>query len=30
MFTADKTGEQMKIALQAADGKAWFGATRPT
>ena len=28
MFTADKTGEQMKIALQAADGKAWFGATR--
>ena len=29
MFTADKTGEQMKIALQAADGKAWFGATPP-
>ena len=29
MFTADKIGEQMKIALRAADGKAWFGATPP-
>ncbi|QID18563.1 cytochrome c1 [Nitrogeniibacter mangrovi] len=29
MFTADKIGEQMKIALRRADGKAWFGAAPP-
>lgn len=29
LFTADKVGEQMKIAMNSADGKAWFGATPP-
>ena len=29
MFTAEKVGEQMKIALRREDGKAWFGAAPP-
>ena len=29
MFTADKVGEQMKIALRREDGKKWFGAAPP-
>jgi ubiquinol-cytochrome c reductase cytochrome c1 subunit len=29
MFTADKVGEPMTIAMQRADGKAWFGAAPP-
>ena len=29
MFTADKVGEQMKIALRRDDGKKWFGAAPP-
>ena len=29
MFTADKVGEQMKIAMSPADAKAWFGALPP-
>lgn len=29
MFTADKVGEQMKIAMQPAEAKAWFGAAPP-
>lgn len=29
MFTADKVGEQMKIAMQPAEAKVWFGAAPP-
>jgi len=29
MFTADKVGEQMKIAMQTAESKVWFGAAPP-
>ena len=29
MFTADKIGEQMKIAMQPSDAKVWFGAAPP-
>ncbi|HEX8986934.1 MAG TPA: cytochrome c1 [Rhodocyclaceae bacterium] len=29
MFTADKVGETMTIAMQRADAKAWFGAAPP-
>src|SRR5574337_281082 len=29
MFTADKIGEQMRIAMQPADAKVWFGAAPP-
>ncbi len=29
MFTAEKVGQPMTIALRPADGKAWFGATPP-
>ncbi|MCX9154926.1 cytochrome c1 [Niveibacterium sp. 24ML] len=29
MFTADKVGEQMKVAIRADEAKAWFGATPP-
>ncbi|MBV1774491.1 cytochrome c1 [Burkholderiaceae bacterium DAT-1] len=29
MFTTDKVGSTMKVAMQAKDGKAWFGATPP-
>lgn len=29
MFTADKVGEPMTVALRAADAKAWFGALPP-
>ena len=29
MFTADKIGETMTIAMQRADAKAWFGAAPP-
>jgi ubiquinol-cytochrome c reductase cytochrome c1 subunit len=29
MFTADKTGELMKISMQRADAKIWFGAAPP-
>lgn len=29
LFTADKVGEPMKIAMQRADAKAWFGAAPP-
>ncbi|MDP2793360.1 MAG: cytochrome c1 [Sulfurisoma sp.] len=29
LFTADKVGEQMTIAMQRADAKAWFGAPPP-
>ncbi|MBS1137557.1 MAG: cytochrome c1, partial [Proteobacteria bacterium] len=28
-FTADKVGEQMKIALRPAEAKEWFGAAPP-
>lgn len=29
MFTADKVGEPMKVAMRAADAKEWFGALPP-
>lgn len=29
LFTADKTGEQMTIAMKRADAKVWFGAAPP-
>ncbi|MEK9720742.1 MAG: cytochrome c1 [Quisquiliibacterium sp.] len=29
LFTADKVGEQMKIAMTPADAKVWFGALPP-
>ena len=29
LFTAEKVGEPMKIAMQRADAKAWFGAAPP-
>ena len=29
LFTADKVGEPMKIAMQRAEAKAWFGAAPP-
>lgn len=29
LFTADKVGEPMKIAMQRADAKVWFGAPPP-
>ncbi len=29
LFTADKVGEPMRIAMQRADAKAWFGAAPP-
>ena len=29
LFTADKVGETMKIAMTTADGKAWFGVAPP-
>ncbi|MCZ6992333.1 cytochrome c1, partial [Salmonella enterica] len=29
MFTADKVGETMTIAMQPKDAKAWFGAAPP-
>lgn len=29
MFTADKVGETMKVAMTAQDGKAWFGVPPP-
>jgi len=29
MFTSDKLGEQMKVAMQRGEGKAWFGAAPP-
>jgi ubiquinol-cytochrome c reductase cytochrome c1 subunit len=29
MFTADKVGEPMKVALRAGDAKEWFGALPP-
>lgn len=29
MFTADKVGEQMKVAIRSDDAKRWFGATPP-
>ncbi len=29
MFTADKIGEPMRIAMQRDEGKAWFGAAPP-
>ncbi|MFT4174729.1 MAG: cytochrome c1 [Rhodocyclaceae bacterium] len=29
LFTADKVGDQMKVALRREDGKAWFGAAPP-
>jgi ubiquinol-cytochrome c reductase cytochrome c1 subunit len=29
MFTADKVGETMKVALTTKDGKAWFGVAPP-
>jgi len=29
LFTAEKTGETMTIAMQRADAKAWFGAAPP-
>ena len=29
LFTAEKTGETMMIAMQRADAKAWFGAAPP-
>ncbi|QNM96293.1 cytochrome c1 [Chitinimonas koreensis] len=29
MFTTEKIGEPMRVAMQAKDGKAWFGATPP-
>lgn len=29
MFTTEKIGDTMKVAMSAADGKAWFGAPPP-
>ncbi len=29
LFTADKVGETMKVAMRTADGKAWFGVAPP-
>lgn len=29
MFTADKIGEQMKIAMRSSESKVWFGAAPP-
>ncbi|WP_211243336.1 cytochrome c1 [Chitiniphilus eburneus] len=29
MFASEKVGEPMRVAMAAADGKAWFGATPP-
>jgi ubiquinol-cytochrome c reductase cytochrome c1 subunit len=29
LFTADKVGEQMRIAMQPAEAKQWFGVTPP-
>ncbi|WP_028452257.1 cytochrome c1 [Chitinilyticum aquatile] len=29
MFTTDKVGDPMKVAMAAQDGKQWFGATPP-
>jgi len=29
MFTADKVGEQMKIAMRSSESKVWFGAAPP-
>lgn len=29
MYTADKVGEQMRIGMQRAEAKAWFGAAPP-
>jgi hypothetical protein len=29
MFTADKVGETMRVALDAKDGKEWFGVPPP-
>jgi len=29
MFTADKVGETMKVAMSVKDGKAWFGVPPP-
>ena len=29
LFTADKVGEPMKVALDPKDGKAWFGVAPP-
>lgn len=29
MFTTEKVGDQMKVAMTAQDGKTWFGATPP-
>ncbi|QDQ26479.1 cytochrome c1 [Chitinimonas arctica] len=29
MFATDKIGEPMRVAMQAKDGKVWFGATPP-
>lgn len=29
LFTADKTGDQMKIAMQRDEAKVWFGVTPP-
>jgi ubiquinol-cytochrome c reductase cytochrome c1 subunit len=29
MFPTDKVGDQMRVAMAAKDGKAWFGATPP-
>ncbi|HEY9103867.1 cytochrome c1 [Chitinimonas sp.] len=29
MFTTEKIGEPMRVAMQAKDGKVWFGATPP-
>ena len=29
MFTTDKIGEQMNIAMDKKDAKQWFGATPP-
>lgn len=29
MYTAEKTGELMQVAINREDGKAWFGATPP-
>lgn len=29
LFTADKVGEQMKVAMSTADGKTWFGTNPP-
>ncbi|WP_028448720.1 cytochrome c1 [Chitinibacter tainanensis] len=29
MFTTEKVGDQMRVAMAAKDGKVWFGATPP-